>query len=353
MPEAADPALQPVGKRQIGVQLPRDIAADVEAQIPGLGGIRTVGLRTRSAQGTCIGIARAGFKVVQDGEQLRRTHLLVLLYLEIEVVLKALCSGEGVALLHNIQESRCRAPSAPASASHRQNFCAQLRIAVGRHIGGESTECGFLDSARFVRVLQHQLTAFGKQLRIPSQSARASVGAPLRCRRCCSQTGLASLSSRGEAMQSQRRRPVARQAGQRIPRTSARRDRVGNEILVAFFGAGETSVIAGDRHIGVPEQVFFGFVDGEVFGVEAGQTVRGRLSSWSVLSWCACRVGAIFPPFATLQIAQTAQADGRQRHRRVDRMHATGRITGAHHVCDGQFRAAQDRGLHTAPCQRQ
>ena len=44
--------------------------------------------------------------------------------------------------------------------------------------------------------------------------------------------------------------------------------RVRDEVFVGLFGAGKTCVVAGDSHVGVPEQVFFGLVDGEVVGVE-------------------------------------------------------------------------------------
>lgn len=120
-------------------------------------------------------------EIVQNAEQLRGRHLLVLLHLVVEVVAKALGSGKGIALLHDVQKTVGQHPALQAQQGVQRALARGL-VAVGANVGGQATERGFFLRTGLVGVLKHQVAPLGEQFGLQRDQFVHALAGPLRCR---------------------------------------------------------------------------------------------------------------------------------------------------------------------------
>ncbi len=269
--EAFNPALQTFGERQIRVELAGDVTADIEAKVPRLG--------CGGAMGFCqilhrplVGGTGSRFKVVEYREQFFGRHLLVLAHLVFEIIGEALSAGKSVAFAHDVEKAVRQHPSLQTHQGVVGTF-ARCLIRIGAQISAQHGERGFFALPGFIDVMQRQILALGEEIgfhidQLAHQGTRFIaindvafkqcqpafqtvlqtflVGRIRHFFKCCQ--GLADASEPG---------------------------RIGDKCLIGLLRFGESGVIVGESHVGAPEQVFLGFVDGEVFLVKRFKKLAG------------------------------------------------------------------------------
>ncbi len=224
----------------------------------------------------CVGRVGLPDEVVEQTQQRRRRHPLVLLQLQLEVVVVAERAREAVAEADQLEEPVVEHPAFDV-AEGVERALAPLFDAVGRQVGGEHRQRGdfplplLVQMARLVGALLLEQDGFGID---DLAHERAAV-------RAVDDVGFEEGQPSAEAVQ-QRIAFGARRGGADRRQLVAGLRQLGwiaDELLVGALGAREAGLVVARGHVGGPEQIFLGL---------CGPRRRRDSGSRSTLARSAC-----------------------------------------------------------------
>ncbi len=263
--EALDPIPQRPREGHVRIELAGHIAAHAVTQVVGQQGRLALGGLQLDQTLLQAGIG-AGNKVVEDGEQLLRAHLLVLAHLVVEVVAIAHDAGKAVADRHHLEKTVADHPLLQSVEHGERALAHRLARAGGKGgAGGRQAACDLL--ALLIQQGQFQPLAAGEQLRLGSYQLIHQGGSGGIFNHIALEEGDPALQTALEIILVDLRQHLP-QFGQT--------GRIGTKGLVGLLGRGETGLIVAGAHIGGPEEILLAPVHLQVVGVELVEVIPGN-----------------------------------------------------------------------------